>query len=146
MTLFALPISHLFPHKYDFSVKDLCDLRVVRRTKGARLDTYSNARSANSARTSLDSTNSLFHLFRHYPALYFNFFSMALLQTLFSLRSFLPRASFELNKLRGDAVTFLVSLFVVCFIDALITDDEPLFEPVEWSLTQSWVMLIFGLA
>jgi len=29
------------------------------------------------------------------------------------------------------------------FIDALLTDDEPLWEPVEWSLIQYWLIFIF---
>ena len=37
-------------------------------------------------------------------------------------------------------------MYIICSIDALITDDEPLNDPVEWSLLQSWIMLIFGLA
>jgi len=39
-----------------------------------------------------------------------------------------------------------MSIMSSVVIDALITDDEPLFDPVEWSLVQTWVMLIFGLA
>ena len=29
------------------------------------------------------------------------------------------------------------------FIDACITDDEPLWEPIEWSLVQTWILVIF---
>jgi hypothetical protein len=34
----------------------------------------------------------------------------------------------------------------VFFIDACLTDDEPLWEPIEWSLVQTWIMFIFLFA
>jgi hypothetical protein len=46
----------------------------------------------------------------------------------------------------GDGFLYLRGLFIIFFIDALITDDEPLWEPVEWSLVQSWIMFIFLFA
>lgn len=38
---------------------------------------------------------------------------------------------------------FLSALFISFFFDALISDDEPLWEPIEWSLWQSWLFFIF---
>jgi hypothetical protein len=32
------------------------------------------------------------------------------------------------------------------FIDACLTDDEPLWEPIEWSLVQTWILFIFSFA
>jgi hypothetical protein len=46
----------------------------------------------------------------------------------------------------GDGFLYLRGLFVIFCIDASITDDEPLWEPVEWSLVQSWIMFIFLFA
>ncbi len=46
--------------------------------------------------------------------------------------------SFGFYYLRGFA--FLL------FIDACLTDDEPLWEPVEWSLVQTWILFIFCFA
>ena len=46
--------------------------------------------------------------------------------------------SFGFYYIRG--VVFLL------FIDACLTDDEPLWEPIEWSLVQSWILLIFSFA
>ena len=43
----------------------------------------------------------------------------------------------------------LVSLYafiLVLAIDSALTDDEPLWEPVEWSLVQSWILFIFSFA
>ena len=59
---------------------------------------------------------------------------------------FLPKTIFQSLKAKGAGLITLISLFGVLYIDALITDDEPLTEPVEWSLIQSWIMIIFGLS
>lgn len=45
-----------------------------------------------------------------------------------------------------DGWIYIKGLFTVAFIDALIVDDEPLFEPVEWSLWQSWILFVFLFA
>lgn len=34
----------------------------------------------------------------------------------------------------------------ILFIDACLTDDEPLWEPIEWSLVQTWILFIFAFA
>ena len=41
---------------------------------------------------------------------------------------------------------YLRGLFVILFIDACLTDDEPLWEPIEWSLVQTWILFIFLFA
>lgn len=41
---------------------------------------------------------------------------------------------------------YIRSLILILIIDALITDDEPLWEPIEWSLVQIWILFIFMLA
>lgn len=38
---------------------------------------------------------------------------------------------------------YLQGLVFVLFIDACLTDDEPLWEPIEWSLVQTWILVIF---
>ena len=43
----------------------------------------------------------------------------------------------------GDGFLYLRGLFILCFIDAALTDDEPLWEPIEWSLVQSWLIFVF---
>lgn len=42
-----------------------------------------------------------------------------------------------------DGFLYVRGLVVVFLIDASITDDEPLWEPIEWSLVQSWLLFIF---
>lgn len=41
---------------------------------------------------------------------------------------------------------YLRGLFFILFIDACLTDDEPLWEPIEWSLVQTWILFIFTFA
>lgn len=91
-------------------------------------------------------TSAWVRIAKYYSSVYVNLVSVILVSLTTYIKVYLPAALFEVRKLKGDAVSFVFAIFVVCFVDALITDDEPLFEPVEWSLTQSWVMLIFGLA
>ena len=46
----------------------------------------------------------------------------------------------------GEGVIYLRGLFIIFFLDALIADDEPIWEPIEWSLLQSWILFIFLFA
>lgn len=46
----------------------------------------------------------------------------------------------------GFSFYYLQGLCLVMFVDACLTDDEPLWEPIEWSLVQTWILFIFGFA
>lgn len=46
----------------------------------------------------------------------------------------------------GDGFLFVRGFFIIFSIDALITDDEPLWEPIEWSLVQTWIFFLFFFA
>lgn len=35
---------------------------------------------------------------------------------------------------------FLASVFIILLLDSLLLDDEPLWEPLEWSVLQTWVL------
>ena len=48
------------------------------------------------------------------------------------------------KKTLGDGFLYIRGLFLIFFIDACLTDDEPIWEPVEWSLLQSWILFIFA--
>ena len=48
------------------------------------------------------------------------------------------------RKTLGDGFLYIRGLFVIFFVDACLTDDEPIWEPVEWSLIQSWILFIFA--
>ena len=41
---------------------------------------------------------------------------------------------------------YIHGFIFILFIDACLTDDEPLWEPIEWSLVQTWILFIFGFA
>ena len=70
-------------------------------------------------------------IIRHQAFLYGKIIETFLHSTASGFKAFSPWLAFEIRKLRGDVFPFIVAMFVVCFIDALITDDEPIFEPVE---------------
>jgi hypothetical protein len=55
------------------------------------------------------------------------------------------KTEFSLNKKQvlGEGLVFVLYLMLIFYVDALLTDDEPLWEPTEWSLIQSWLMFIF---
>ena len=57
----------------------------------------------------------------------------------------LIKTEFSLNKKQvlGEGLVFVVYLMIIFYVDALLTDDEPIWEPTEWSLLQSWLMFIF---
>ena len=42
-----------------------------------------------------------------------------------------------------ESFLYLRGLLVIVLIDSLIIDDEPLWEPIEWSLVQTWILFIF---
>ena len=46
----------------------------------------------------------------------------------------------------GEGFVYLRGLFIVFSADALIVDDEPLWEPIEWSMVQAWILFIFFFA
>ena len=50
------------------------------------------------------------------------------------------------KKTFGEGFFYIRGLFIIFFIDACITDDEPLWEPIEWSLVQTWLLFIFIFA
>lgn len=41
---------------------------------------------------------------------------------------------------------YIRTLCLVFFLDASFTDDEPLWEPIEWSLVMTWILFIFVFA
>jgi hypothetical protein len=46
----------------------------------------------------------------------------------------------------GFGFYYIQGFAFVLFIDACLTDDEPLWEPIEWSLVQTWILFIFSFA
>lgn len=68
--------------------------------------------------------------------------------SLYSLWGFLNKSSIYMlsnyRKTFGDGFIYIRGLFVIFFVDACLTDDEPIWEPVEWSLVQSWILFVFA--
>jgi hypothetical protein len=50
------------------------------------------------------------------------------------------------NKSFSFGFFYIQGFAFILFIDACLTDDEPLWEPVEWSLVQTWILFIFAFA
>lgn len=51
-----------------------------------------------------------------------------------------------MNKTFGFGFYYIRGFALLLFIDACLTDDEPLWEPIEWSLVQTWILFIFTFA
>lgn len=51
---------------------------------------------------------------------------------------------YSIRSLGCDGLTIITITFVI-ILDGLLLDDEPIFEPLEWSLIQTWVIYIYGL-
>ena len=51
-----------------------------------------------------------------------------------------------INKSFSFGFIYLQGFAFILFIDACLTDDEPLWEPIEWSLVQTWILFIFSFA
>ena len=46
----------------------------------------------------------------------------------------------------GFTFYYLQGFASLLLVDACLTDDEPLWEPIEWSLVQTWILFIFAFA
>lgn len=72
----------------------------------------------------------------------------------FFSRKYLLNFIVDLNNYVSDLLSrsfsfgfmYLQGFAFLLFIDACLTDDEPLWEPIEWSLVQSWILIIFVFA
>lgn len=61
-------------------------------------------------------------------------------------KKFLSYGSSVMNKSFSFGFFYLQGFAFILFIDACLTDDEPLWEPIEWSLVQTWILFIFSFA
>ena len=46
----------------------------------------------------------------------------------------------------GVGLFYIYYSIFIMYIDACLTDDEPLWEPIEWSLVQTWILFLFTFA
>lgn len=61
-------------------------------------------------------------------------------------KDYMSTLSLNTNKTFGFGFYYIRGFFFLLFIDACLTDDEPLWEPIEWSLVQTWILFIFTFA
>lgn len=88
-------------------------------------------------KSSLGIINSNFVLLKNFFNL--SFYNGVYRSAIVSLTEHITRSfSFGFYYLRG--------LLFILFIDACLTDDEPLWEPIEWSLVQTWILFTFTFA
>jgi len=45
--------------------------------------------------------------------------------------------------LKTTGLIFLRNILLICILDTFLIDEEPLWEPLEWTLVQTWVLFIF---
>lgn len=132
-----LSFSQIRPNRTEFSIYDVWD--------GSNFPNYGTQKSP----TRLTSH----HTFKKFTRLN----SRTNLNSLFPLTSLfllpydylLRLIAWSLNTFKrsiGEGVIYIRGLFVLFFFDAMLTDDEPLWEPIEWSLVQSWILFIFAFA
>ena len=63
---------------------------------------------------------------------------------------YLTSISHQINQILirflGVGLFYLYYSTFIMYIDACLTDDEPLWEPIEWSLVQTWILFLFTFA
>lgn len=72
-----------------------------------------------------------------------HFLGKRFLNFLLDLHNFL---SDILSRSFSFGFVYMRGLLLLLFADACLTDDEPLWEPIEWSLVQSWILVVFIFA
>jgi hypothetical protein len=75
-----------------------------------------------------------------------NFFFLSFIKTNFIFKNLNIYFLDIYKRTFGDGFIYIRGLFLIFFIDACVTDDEPLWEPIEWSLVQTWLLFIFIFA
>lgn len=123
-----LSFSQIRPNSTEFSVHDLWN--------GSTFPNYGSQKTSTTTQRSLIIKTRLFAL----P--YQNLGAWAGLNRYFGIfytyTTYLVQWGFEtFRRSLGDGILYLRGLFLLFFFDAMLTDDEPLWEPIEWSLVQS---------
>lgn len=63
-----------------------------------------------------------------------------------TLNSILEKLPIYRAYIMDEGVIYCRGFFIIFGLDALLSDDEPLWEPIEWSLVQTWLFFIFLFA
>lgn len=144
-SLLIIVSSHLKPSRSEFTILDLWDRTFfpnLRLTKLATANFKTALRSTYPITTTLVqdlwSKDSSIHQFK--------FVFTCILSVWALIQRYLNWILELVKRSLGEGILYLRGLFILFFFDAALTDDEPLWEPIEWSLTQSWIMFIFMFA
>jgi len=128
----------LFNSKQSKVGKNSSLLKLLQVTDGGYSYKYlSVADSVNVTKFELNNVNSYVKSFSEKTSVFF--WVITLKDFLYNF-SDLSRRSFSFGFYHLRALVFIL------FIDACLTDDEPLWEPIEWSLVQTWILFIFIFA
>lgn len=76
--------------------------------------------------------------------LHFLFYQFLTISNVFKVTS--RRFLLISKKSFGDGYLFIRGILLILLIDSCFSDDEPLWEPLEWSLVQTWIFFIFLFA
>ena len=140
-SLFSISVKQLSLRKKEYSVDKLWDGSFF--PNYGTQDTQNRSTNSFKALTSLASPSvvkSVFNQSYNLPKsspLYLLYIKLTLV------------ASWCLNAFKrsfGEGAIYIRGLVILFVFDAMLTDDEPLWEPVEWSLVQTWIMFIFAFA
>lgn len=115
------------------------------RKKGSLLDRYRTEKKEQSKSLKIKTGDNVFVSFLIFRGLvlFYKFLKFNKLKTRQLLKFKTRNVIFFLKKVSANGLIFINGLFLTLWIDSLITDDEPLWEPVEWSLVQTWILFIF---
>lgn len=132
-----LSFSQIRPNATEFSIHDLWN--------GSKFPNYGPQKSSTSSQHVSRERNVLFSL----P--YQQLGSWSTLRRYLSVlhlytSDFVQWSLGTFRRSLGDGMLYLRGLFLLFLFDAMLTDDEPLWEPIEWSLVQSWILFIFAFA
>jgi hypothetical protein len=125
------------------------DFKVTKGFNFNHLRYYSSTKSVTSLQPKSTQNTYMAYYTNHVPQFYFNNVNSSVLYNLSSLIS-INKFWFSLNDLIARTFsfgfTYIQGFCFILFIDACLTDDEPLWEPIEWSLVQTWILFIFSFA
>jgi hypothetical protein len=94
------------------------------------------------------STVTKFQLFTNVIITLPSFIQQLRLKTSFYVYTTLLKENLQSIMLRFVGVGFFYITYscFIMYIDACLTDDEPIWEPIEWSLVQTWILFLFTFA
>ena len=78
-----------------------------------------------------------------YSLISISFYRYLIIESSLYLKSLTQYLTILWKKSFSFGFYYIQGFVFLLFIDACLTDDEPLWEPIEWSLVQTWILFIF---